>query len=125
MKWVGGGVGGAGCKQLSLATRPTSNEAIPQYTINDKQFIACLFTWHVPIKQIASNKRGKGILKDFPNNLIMHHSFFFSFFLLLTPLLHIFSRSMNSIFKSLFLPRVAEFIYIDGDNKRVCLLLQL
>ena len=28
------------------------------------------------------------------------------------------------IFKSLFLPRVAEFIYI-GDNKIVCLLLEL
>ena len=23
-------------------------------------------------------------------------------------------------FKSLFLPRVAEFIYIEGDNKRMC-----
>ena len=28
-------------------------------------------------------------------------------------------------FKSLFLPRVADFIYIEGDNKRVCLLLEL
>ena len=28
-------------------------------------------------------------------------------------------------FKSLFLPRVAEFIYIEGDNKRACLLLEL
>ena len=27
--------------------------------------------------------------------------------------------------KSLFLPRVAEFIYIEGDNNRVCLLLEL
>ena len=27
--------------------------------------------------------------------------------------------------KSLFLPRVAEFIYIEGDNKRVCLQLEL
>ena len=24
------------------------------------------------------------------------------------------------LFKSLFLPRVAEFIHIEGDNKRVC-----
>ena len=29
------------------------------------------------------------------------------------------------IFKNLFLPRVAEFIYIEGDNKRVCHLLEL
>ena len=29
------------------------------------------------------------------------------------------------IFKSLFLPRVAEFIYLEGDNKKVCLLLEL
>ena len=29
------------------------------------------------------------------------------------------------VFKSLFLPRVAEFIYIEGDNKRVCFLLSL
>ena len=28
-------------------------------------------------------------------------------------------------FKSLFLARVAELIYIEGDNKRVCLLLEL
>ena len=28
-------------------------------------------------------------------------------------------------FKSIFLPRVAEFIYIEGDNKRVCLLWEL
>ena len=28
-------------------------------------------------------------------------------------------------FTSIFLPRVAEFIYIEGDNKRVCLLLEL
>ena len=28
-------------------------------------------------------------------------------------------------FKSLFLPRVAEIIYIEGDHKRVCLLLEL
>ena len=28
-------------------------------------------------------------------------------------------------YKSLFLPRVAEFIYIEGDNKRVVSRLQL
>ena len=28
-------------------------------------------------------------------------------------------------FKFKSLPRVAEFIYIEGDNKRVCLLLEL
>ena len=30
-----------------------------------------------------------------------------------------FLRLRKSIFQSLFLPRVAEFIYIEGDNKRV------
>ena len=34
-------------------------------------------------------------------------------------------RDKQILFKSLFLPRVAEFIYIEGDNKRVCLLLVL
>ena len=30
-----------------------------------------------------------------------------------------FKYNLNPEFKSLFLPRVAEFIYIEGDNKRV------
>ena len=31
----------------------------------------------------------------------------------------------NKISKSLFLPRVAEFIYVEGGNRIVCLLLEI
>ena len=35
------------------------------------------------------------------------------------------NNNNNNKFKSLFLPRVEEFIIIGGDNKRVCLQLKL
>ena len=46
-------------------------------------------------------------------------------FSIITTLISLYKIKFEKLLKSLFLPRVAEFIYIEGDNKKVCLLLEL
>ena len=62
-------------------------------------------------------------------NISTKHSLVYTYvslFNILNELLNIFFLSHKiTNFKSLFFPRVAEFIYIEGDKKRVCLQLEL